>query len=407
MKNNLIFKDFLWRALQIGFRQGAYLLIFLISAAFLSPIDFGKLSLLLAIVLLISTIGNLGLSSAVSKFIAESSIKHDLKIKTIVSSSFFLGFLVSAVLLVLSIIYNYYFQSVNFYFLFLTPVIVFTSLIGVYDGLYVGLKRFKSLAILTIIPSILSILFTFWCVKNYSLTGALISQGVFYGVNFFFLFIPNISLTFGRFSGPLIKKMFSYSIVIAVANVSLFLYTRFVLFILNSQGSIELVGYYELVIRILFVLINIFAAIGIILGPRKIEEHISFGKDHIRKQLVKHSKLSFYFSIIILLFLYLTFPLVLKNLFPEYYNSDFLFIFHVVSLIFPLYAIEAVVSNGYITPLGYAKILIYPLILGILALGSIWLFMGEVINVKLLIILFVIITNLVNLLKIILFYRKL
>src|SRR3989344_1876317 len=173
--------NFLWRSLQIFGKQGIIFLIFILCAKLLSPYGFGIYNYVLAIIFFLIIFGDFGISTATSKYVAEYNVTDKKKLKSVLFNS---GIIILGLTLLITLITitigPWYLKEKYVYVLYLLPLIFLAPMTSLYDGIYRGLKRFKQLAVLSIIVGILSVPFVFLLVKHYGLIGALISQNLFY-----------------------------------------------------------------------------------------------------------------------------------------------------------------------------------------------------------------------------------
>src|SRR4030042_5114106 len=185
-----VIQNFFWRFLQIAGRQGIIFLIFILSAKFLEPEEFGKLNYVFAIIFFLTTFSDFGISAATSKYTTEYSVVDKKKFKPLLLSSLSLIATLSLLVGVFTVLFGKsLFKEYYIYILYFLPLIFLVPAISLLDGIYRGLKKFKFLSSISLTIGVVSIGFVYFLVRNYRLIGAIISQNLFYFVLFIALFI--------------------------------------------------------------------------------------------------------------------------------------------------------------------------------------------------------------------------
>jgi O-antigen/teichoic acid export membrane protein len=357
-----ISKDFYYRLLQTLFKQGTILLLFIISSIYLSQTEFGYYNYHLTLVYLFIIFSDFGISNATSKFIAEYDIKSKEKKKKIFFNSLIITFssfiLISFILLIiylLGIINN-----IN-YLMLLYPLILLIPIVSLYDGIFRGNKKFKYLFYNSFWSALMSILLSFLFTSIFSLKGALISY------NFYFLFSAllfylnykeiNVKLDF-----ILMKKIFNYSLIIGISNVGLFLYTRVDIIFLEYFNYIVEIGYYEIINKIYIFSVMPIMMLSTVIAPRITRQFYLKKYKEIKNKILFESISLFFIGIIISLFLYLLSPIIFKFIFFKYDKTLLIYLLNFFLFIIPFRFISSLISIGYITPMGYAKIISISLI---------------------------------------------
>jgi len=141
--------NFIWRSLQVFGKQGITFLIFILCAKLLSPYEFGIYNYVLAIIFFLIIFGDFGISTATSKYVAEYNVTDKKKLKSVLFNS---GIIILGLTLLITLITitigPWYLKEKYVYVLYLLPLIFLAPMTSLYDGIYRGLKRFKSLAII-------------------------------------------------------------------------------------------------------------------------------------------------------------------------------------------------------------------------------------------------------------------
>ena len=179
--NKETLNNFFWRSLQIFGKQGITFFIFIICAFLLPPFEFGVYNYILAIIYFLIMFGDFGISTSVSKYVAEYSLTDKNKLKNVLFSSGILIFGLTIIITVLTVLFGEFYLKENYiYILYLLPMLFLSPMTSLYDGIYRGLKKFKELAIISTIVGIISIFMIYFLIINFGLLGALIAQSLFY-----------------------------------------------------------------------------------------------------------------------------------------------------------------------------------------------------------------------------------
>lgn len=405
-KHKELAHNFFWRILQIFGKQGIIFFIFFLCAKLLSPYDFGVYNYVLVVVLLLVVFCDFGISTSTSKFISEFNSAKNEKIKLILFNSFIPIFAISLVVFLAAIFFGEYFLGDKYRFVFyVLPLLFLMPISSLYDGVFRGLKRFKELAIFSSLAGFLSIFFVYFLVKNYGLEGALISQNLFYLILIAILFLRYRDFSF-RVDQLIMRRLTSYAFLVGLANMGYFLYTKTNSIILGKAGYIVETGYYGFVDNFFSIAIMLFSIFGHVIAPDNIKIAIDCDMDRIKKRVKKIIFITPVVGCFIAALFYLLVPVVIKRFFLAYDKVDFFNIFHIFLLVIPLAVTEALLSNGFITPLGHVKILTKIVIIGgVLSLISNIVFLhyfgylGAILSM-------VIVFNVVNSFKIFLFWKK-
>jgi len=357
--------NFLWRSFQIFTKQGIILFIFIICSKNLSKQDFGVYNYIVAFVLFLIMLGDFGISTATSKYVAEYNYKDKTKIKSILVSISFLIFLISTIIIILSFLFSkYILNDKYFYFLYLLPLIILVPLTSLYDGIYRGLKKFKELSIISFVIGIISLIFSYFFIKNYELMGALISQNLFYFITLIGLFIcyKDFSL---KIDYKIIKEVGSYSIVYGLAAIGYYLFAKIDIIILGHYNFINEIAIYELLNKIFWVMLFPFAIIGQIVAPNFSRLHAQNNYNEIYKKLKKYTIFFFSLAVIFSFIVYFLIPPFIKIFYNNYYGQLFFSILPLSIFIFLIQISTSSIDSGIIVPTGYASIMtIAYLILG-------------------------------------------
>ncbi len=349
--------NFIWRALQIGGKQGITFLIFILCAKLLIPYDFGIYNYVLAIVFLLIMFADFGISTATSKYVAEYNVTDKEKLKSVLFNS---GIIILGLTIIISLITilfgKFYLGDKYIYVLYLLPLIFLIPMTSLYDGIYRGLKKFKYLSIISIIVGVFSFSFVYVLIKQYGLIGALISQNLFY----FILFLA-LALGYREFhlkiNKGVMREIGRYAFVYGIAVFGYFLFSRIDILILGHFNYINEIATYELINKIFLVLLVPFAIIGQIVAPNFARDYALKKYELIYKKLKKYTIFFIMVALIFALLTYLILPIGVKILFSNYYTPLFFMIFYPCIIIYSIHVYVTAINAGIIVSTGYAKLM--------------------------------------------------
>jgi len=355
--------NFFWRSLQISGKQGVSFLIFILCAKFLSPYEFGIYNYILAVIFFLVIFGDVGISTATSKYVAEYNAIDKNKLKAILFNSLTIILLFGSIITLLTIFFGRYFLKEKYEFiLYILPLLFLAPISSLYDGIFRGLKRFKELAIISLSVGFPSVIFVYFLVKNLGLIGALISQNLFYFILVLTLFFIYKNLYF-QFDKKIMKEIFSYSLVIGLGGIFFFLYTRMDLLILGHFNYIKEIGYYEIVNKTYQILILPTSIIGTVLAPQITQYYSQKKYLIIRKKFLNYSFFSFISGISVGVILYFLIPPIIRIFLKDYFTKETIYIFNLLLLILPIKMVGTLNSPSHIIGTASAKYSLYSLII--------------------------------------------
>ena len=238
-------KNFFWKSLQLLSKQSLILFIFFISAKILNPVDFGLLNYLLAIVLLLTTFSDFGISTSTSKYVAKYVNIDKEKINYVLFSSAFFVFLVGGILTLLLVLFS---NGRLEYLAYFSPLLFFIPLTSLYDGIYLGLKKFKSSAKINFLASFILFIISYFLVINYGLIGSIISYNLFYFLLFLIYLLNEKDLKF-TIKKEIITEIVPYAFIIGFGKLSHFFYTKVDVLILGMFNFLKQISYYEIIFK--------------------------------------------------------------------------------------------------------------------------------------------------------------
>lgn len=357
-------RNFMWRALQILAKQGVNFSIFVICAKNLSPYNFGTYVYLLATISFILILGDFGVSTATSKFVAEYNATDTDKLRLVLFNS---GTLIIALGLIVTVV-TVFFGDVIFgekkkLILYILPMIFLVPLTSLYDGIYRGLKKFKALSIISLSVGSFSLIIVYLIVKNYGLKGALIAQSLFY-----FMLLMSLAVGYREFhfriDARTIKEVAKYSTVVGISSIGYFLYSRVDILILGQFGYIKEVSYYEIINQMFILLCIPITILSQVIAPRITTLAARDDFSEIVHRLKQYSMGVIPLSIIITTGLAYVFPSILRMIFPGYFKDIMMLAFTILIFLLPAKIWGVFLAQGFITSTGFAKILAVSTLIG-------------------------------------------
>lgn len=362
-KHKKIASNLSWRAGQMLGKQGFTFFIFFLAAKILEPHSFGIYSYLLAIISLLTLFSDFGVSTTITKFVAESTNKNDQrKINQIVSSGILLIISIAIAVILLGILHGQsLFRNNYVHALSLFPLILFIPLTSLYDGFYLGLKQFKKLSLLTLTTGFVSIFLTYFLIRQYNFFGAILSQNLFYFLLFLGLYFGQKKIEF-KPNKILLKKILNYSLIVGLSNVSYFLYTRADILILERNNLIYEIGVYEIVNKIILFLLLPISILSQVIAPDVARHNSQNHKSALLQKARRYMFLVAIYSTSASLLVFLLFPPILAAFFPHHYTNLTILLMNFLLLVFTFQSISHLLGNGFSIFTGHAKLNSYLLV---------------------------------------------
>ncbi|AFV24721.1 O-antigen repeat unit transporter [Methanolobus psychrophilus R15] len=358
--------NFTWRALQIFGKQGITFFIFILCAKLLTPHDFGIYNYILAVIYLLIIFGDFGISTATSKYVAEYNATDKDKLKLVLFNSIILVIVIATIVALLTILFGRYFLNENYgYVLYVLPMLFLAPISSLYDGIFRGLKKFKELAIVSLLIGLLSISFVYLLVRNYGLVGALISQSLFY-----MLLVIVLVIIYGKmhiqFDKQLMRSIFNYSVILGITSIGFYLYSRFDILILGYFGYIEEINSFEIFAKIGILMSTLFTIMGQVIAPNMTALATQNKFSIIHKKFLIFVFSSILCSTFFTFILYILLPIIMRLYYPHLLTSEFLEIFAILIWILPLNMVSGLISQGFTVATGYAKLGLLTIPFGVL-----------------------------------------
>jgi O-antigen/teichoic acid export membrane protein len=234
-------------------------------------------------------------------------------------------------------------------------MIFLASMTSLYDGIYRGLKKFQQLALLSTGVSVLSLGFIYILIRQYGLTGALLSQNLFY----LFLFL---TLAFGyrdflfKVNREILKSVGFYALIIGIIHVSAFLYTRVDILVLGYFDLIVEIGYYEIVNKVLMLMALPFLVYAQVQAPNMVATYCREGSPVILRTLTKYIKYATVVSLLLAVLMGIAIPWILRSFLAEYYLPGVIWILYIFLFLFIFQNVSNLVGNTFIISTGHVRI---------------------------------------------------
>ena len=353
--------NFIWRAIQIGAKQGTTFLIFFIAAYYLIPEELGLFSYLMAVVGLLLIVCDFGLSSSASKYVAELKAKNSKNVNKILFSISIVVIILSSLVSLFVIFFGkHIFEEYKLLF-YLLPYLFFLPLSSVADGVYRGLKDFKKLSLISIAVAIFVLPLSFLLIKIYGMIGAIISQNILFFLLTICLFIFRKETKF-KFNKKITKKILKYALIIGFTGIVYYMYNKADILILKYFGYIVEIGYYEILNKIFLMIIIPFTILGQIIAPNITRLYTKEKFLDIRRKFFRHLLIPLFIGIIISILLYFLMPIVIHLFLEKYFVDETITMLNLLLLILPFRIIAAVVSQGHTIATGNAHFSLWTMI---------------------------------------------
>src|SRR5690606_1248987 len=139
-----------------------------IATYFLTKGEMGIYNYMSSVLFLMIAFADFGISTATSKYVAQYNTISKEKVGRVLFNSGLVIFLVSMLVILFMAIYaKSIFSEYYIYLYYALPFIFIYPLTSLLDGIYRGLKKFKTLAIVSICTGVLGILSSYILVTTY------------------------------------------------------------------------------------------------------------------------------------------------------------------------------------------------------------------------------------------------
>jgi O-antigen/teichoic acid export membrane protein len=365
-------------------KQGITFLIFILCAKLLTPYEFGIYNYILAIIFFLIMFGDFGISTATSKYVAEYNVTDRDKLRAVFFNSGLIIFTLTLIATLLALaIGPSYLEDKYVYVLYLLPLVFLAPMTSLYDGIYRGLKKFKELAIISLVVGFISIFFVYFFVKSYGLTGALIAQNIFYLLLFVGLFFGHRDFHF-KINREVMREIGKYSLFVGLADLGIFLYIQFDILVLGQFNYINEISYLSIANKVFMLLALPFGIFSQVIAPDITSLYANKKYSEINTRLKKYFLHSFFIGSIIALAAFILTKFMVTHFLPQYDNAYFYTFFWLLLAIFPIRVFGSILATSFIIGAGQARVMTYNnIIFGVLnvAMDIIFIFIFGAIGV--------------------------
>jgi O-antigen/teichoic acid export membrane protein len=351
-------RNFLWGMFQTLGKQGVSFLIFMIGTTLLSKEGIGEYNYLMGIVVILNLFVDLGVSTATSKFVAEYMETDGEKLKAVLFNSLLLivgtATLITAVVLWKGeAVLKQHFDE----FLYFLPIIYFSTLASVLDGIYRGRREFKKLAILSLSTGAISVAAAFFLVKNFGFLGLAYSQNVLYGLLFLVLLFGISGEHTYKFNGGVIKNVFGYSITFSIATLGYYLFSNINGVLMGNFGYFRELAYYELLNKAFVIPLLPFTILGLVMAPVFTSHYAKKEYAKVFEDYKKYLKTMFAVAGLFILIAVIVIPVFVFVLANKYFDPFLFSLFIPILFLFTEMAMSAPLSSGIIVATGHADLM--------------------------------------------------
>ncbi len=348
------FHNYAWRTLQICARDGIGLLIFIVAAKQLQPLVFGTYNYLIAFMSLFVVFANFGVSAAASKFVAEFGVGDSAKEHLVAFNAALLVMGLGLVVMVLVIISSRFMKIDFVLLLVLLPMIFLVPLAALLDGIYQGRKRFKSLALISLLTGLVSLGIVWLLIRWLGLAGALLAHNIYYLLLLAGL-IAGYRKMFRQVDFALMRRIGGYAAVIGLSSLGHFLYTKADLLVLGHFGYLREVGHYEIINKVMTLVVIPVTILATVMAPNSARRMARRDYSAIRRKLLRETPIILLLGVVAAALLYLLLPRAMEIFLPNYDLALMKQLLSVLVFVLPLIFVSTYTNTGHIVPTGAAR----------------------------------------------------
>ena len=355
-QHKIIINNFFWRGLQIFGKQGITLVTFFMAAKLLSKNDFGIYNYIIAAIYFFVMFGDFGISSSVSKSVAEYRYKDNNRVDKIIYNSFLVISVLTGVCIFFLVIFGkIIFKEYVQYIYYTIPLIFLIPANSLLDGIYRGYEKFKILSFKTSIVGLFSVGLILFLTKNFGLIGALLSL-VLFNFLLFVILIVGIKKPRTSYDKKIIKEITSYSLIIGLGSVGFYLYTKIDLIFLGYYGFMEEISIYEIINKLQVIFLTPFLIMAQVISPRITRLYA----DNKVKEILMKLKMVVVFCLFSGLFICLSVFFLKEELLSvflsEYSTKEMYNMLNLMLLVYFTQIVTSVIPVGFTIPTGHARI---------------------------------------------------
>ncbi len=358
-KNKEFSKNFIWRTVQTFGKQGTSFLLFIMATSILGKNEMGIYNYVFSALYLLTIFADFGISTATSKYVAEYNVVDKEKLKKVFFNAFALIANISLIIIALTLLFgNKWFGESSKYLIYILPLVFFSPITSLYDGIYRGLKKFKEISIISLITGAISLIASYFLLNKYGLIGALLAQNFMY-----ILYAVILGLRYTNWKAIVDKKVISdigkYSLAFGIATLGYYLFSKVNVLILGQNNFIEEIATYELLNKVFTIYLLIFTILGQVLSPY-VTEIFALKEYQKTKQLyVKSVSILSLISIAFVPITAFVTIFAIHLVFPQYDNNILRMLIFPVAITYAQLAFSAPINAGLIVATGHAGIMTY------------------------------------------------
>jgi O-antigen/teichoic acid export membrane protein len=347
---------FIWRSLQLVSKEGVSVIIFFVAAKLLDPFTFGIYNYVLAAVLFLAVFGDFGISVSASKYIAEFDVTAPERTGLVLANA---GVMIIALTCVITLITLFLGETVfkeNYVsVLYALPLVFLIPATSLYDGIYRGLRRFPSLAKISLVAGLFALGLVYPLVRLFGLSGALLAQNLYYS-----LLLLGLAWSYRdfhlRFAKSVLRNIASYASIIGIIYISFFLYTRVDILVLGAFGHIVEINYYEIANKFIMIITFPFLAFAQIKAPRIVACYHTQTREALLGTFRRYLRHAFVTACLLSAGMAIVIPLALRWVLPAYNTIAVLVIAYLFLVIYLFDVVANFTGNTFIISTGHAKI---------------------------------------------------
>lgn len=319
-----------------------FILIALI-AKYLDIEEYGKITLILAIMTTVAELVSSGLNSSLvrysAKYVSENNHKKlDALLSTSFVNIFLIGSILAAVVFLSSSLISEFLLSSNkysFYIEITSLGILFSLISGIYSSLFLGVQNYLNYFIYSLFSQLIR-LSLFFVVINFFEDG-LISIIILFTVTplisfvFGYVLEKDIKLNIFKYDFKILVEIFSFGKWVFLWGIVAVAQSKMDIYLLAYLANVKEVAIFDIAQKFILVIMMIFGAYGAALNPRMAGLST---KNEIEREVYSTYKIVGLLSIFLILMFFLM-PLVINFIFENKYNDSIVpFKIMILSLVF-------------------------------------------------------------------------
>jgi len=166
-----------------------------------------------------------------------------------------------------------------------------------------------------------------------------------------------------KINKEVMREIGKYSLIVGIAGLGFFLFTRVNILILGYFGYITEIGYYELVNKIILILLIPSSILAQVIAPDITSLYYKKDKQKLISKYKKYMWFSLIIGVITALFTFFAFPILVKYFLINYNLEVILTSMNLLLVLLISQSMSNLASVGFSTASGYAKLNMYFLLI--------------------------------------------